>query len=380
MPKNTIYTAACGAYEPDEIKKILFHHFDAVLAESYPDVSFPGKKVAIKPNLLAKREPTACITTHPLFVQTAAEYFRSKGASVVICDSPGGVYNTAALRGIYEVSGMKQAAENSGAALNYDTDSVEVFNKDGVVSKSFHIIKPLTEADFIVNLCRLKTHALCTMSAAVKNMYGSVPGLQKAEQHARFPRQEDFSRYLLDLCRTVSPHISVVDAVTAMEGNGPAGGTLKKVGLVLTSADPYALDYAASHLMDCTPDEVLTVKNAIAEGLCPASLSDIPISGVSLDGFVSHFRRPDSRSGGLLKQLPQLFGGRLRKWLEPRPIIQKDKCVGCGECARCCPQHAIVISEKKAKIDDAKCIRCYCCQELCPKKAVAIRQNPFMKL
>lgn len=375
-----IYSDACEEYNFQKIQTVLTRQFDRILAEAYSSFDFDGKTVAIKPNLLAKRSPDACITTHPMFVKAACLYFIGKGATVVICDSPGGVYNSAVMGGIYQTCGMKQAAEESGASLNEDMGYTEVFNRSGKVSKSFHIINPLAKADFIVNLCRLKTHSLCNMSAAVKNMYGSVPGLQKAEQHARFPAQKDFAEYLLDLCLTVKPALSVVDAILAMEGNGPAGGTVKKVGLILSSASPYCLDLAASHLMGFEPKEVLTVSSAIRRGLCPEKVEELRIQGQDIEPFVSAFKRPDSSAGGLLKQLPNLFGGRVRKLLEPRPYIMKDICVGCGECARCCPQHAIELVSKKAQIRYEDCIRCYCCQELCPKKAVKIKRNPFMKL
>ena len=374
-----VYADSCEFYDRERIKEIVFNHFDKIISEQYNDFDFEDKKVALKPNLLAKRNPDAGITTHPYFVSAAAEYFLNKGAKVVICDSPGGVYNTASITGIYNVCLMKQAAEESGAELNFDMGHTEMSNKDGEVSKSFSVINPLAQADFIVNLCRLKTHSLCNMSAAVKNMYGSIPGLMKAEQHARFPAQKDFSRYLVDLCCAVCPSISVIDAIIAMEGNGPAGGTPKKVGLVLSGANPFVLDLCASGIMDFDIDEVLTVKNAVSRGLCPESREDVKIVGEDIKKYVSHFKRPDSSAGGLIKQMPNLFGGRLRKWLEPRPVIKKKKCVGCGECAKCCPRETINIVDKKAVIKYDKCIKCYCCQELCPMKAVEIKRNLFMK-
>lgn len=377
---NKIYASACDGYEYHNIKTIVSDHLDNIISENYNGFDFQGKNVAIKPNLLAKRSPDAGITTNPAFVRACAEYFVQKGANVVVCDSPGGVYNTSSMNGIYSVCGMKAAADMSGASVNLDLGHTEMFNTDGVMSKSFSVINPLAKADFIVNLCRLKTHSLCNMSAAVKNMYGSIPGLMKAEQHARFPEQKDFSRYLIDLCKTVKPDITIIDSIIAMEGNGPAGGTLKKVGLIMSCKSPYVLDRVCCHIMGFSPDEVLTVKNCIEMGLCPYDISKIEIVGEDIEKYVSRFKLPDSSAGGIIKQLPSLFGGRLRKWLEPRPFIVKKKCVGCGECAKCCPQETIDIINKKAVINYDKCIKCYCCQELCPMKAVSIKQNFVMKL
>ncbi|MBE6623265.1 MAG: DUF362 domain-containing protein [Ruminococcaceae bacterium] len=375
-----VYSSKCESYEYENVKNVIFEHLDMIISDCYDEFDFTDKNVVLKPNLLAKRSPDAGITTNPVFVRSCAEYFIGKGAKVIICDSPGGVYNTSSINGIYSVCGMKDAADMTGASVNFDMGHTEMFNSEGVMSKSFSIINPLAKADFIVNLCRLKTHSLCNMSAAVKNMYGSIPGLMKAEQHARFPDQKDFSRYLIDLCKTVKPCVSIIDAIIAMEGNGPAGGTLKKVGLVMSSSNPYVLDRVACHIMGFRKEEVLTVKNCIDMGLCPEDITEIKIVGENIESYVSNFKRPDSSAGGVIKQLPNLFGGRLRKWLEPRPVIIKKKCIGCGECARCCPQETIDIVNKKAVINYDKCIKCYCCQELCPMKAVSIKQNLVMKL
>lgn len=373
-----IYTVGCESYEREKIKKNIFDLLDSMIKELGME-GFEGKKVAIKPNLLAMRSPEGCVTTNPEIVKSACEYFVQKGAHCVICDSAGGVYNSTMMSKIYKVTGMEYAARQSGAVLNTDF-GFKTLKFKGKASATFNIITPLAEADLIVNLCRLKTHSLALMTNAVKNLYGSVPGLQKAEMHARFPKKEDFASYVVDLCTLNAPQINISDAIFAMEGNGPSAGQVKKVGLLLASVNPFALDLACSKIMCFAPNDIPTVKESIKRGLCPENVQSLEIIGPPLENFASKFRKPDATAKSLISQLPFLFDGKVQKFLEPKPVVNKGKCVGCGECAKCCPQATIEIKDKKAVIIYDKCIKCYCCQELCPKKAIDIKRKIFFNL
>ena len=375
-----VYLSHLDSYEYEKVSDAVVPLIRSMLCDNgISEESLKGKKVLLKPNLLAKRESEAGITAHPSFVQTAGAFFVSLGAEVVIADSPGGVYNLSALEGIYKVTGMNDAAEKSGAVTNKDTGYTSVHEPE-VSSKKFNIINPINEADLVVNLARMKTHALCEVSLAVKNMFGAIPGLQKAEQHARFPGRMDFADMLCDLCLVTAPQINIIDGVCGMEGNGPAGGTLKKVGVVVASANPFASDMVGAKIMGYSENEVGTIECAVQRGLCPESIDGIEIIGEDYSRYVSSFKRPDATAGGLLKQLPSLFGGRLQKFLEPRPVVNKKKCIGCGECMRNCPVSTIKIKDKKAEIEPKACIKCYCCQEFCPVKAIKVKSNFIFKL
>ena len=300
---DRVYLEALDSYDEAELERTVFPLFEKVCEDNgFGEGFFQGKKVAVKPNLLSKSSVDKCVTTHPSFTYAACKYFTSLGAQVVVCDSPGGVYNKGTFAGIVKETGTQEAAEKGGGLVNSDF-GFRLMSDHNYSKFSFNIINPLADADVIVNLARLKTHALCEMTAAVKNMFGAIPGLQKAEQHARFPKKDDFANMLCDLCLITAPCINIVDAVICMEGNGPSGGTLRKVGAVLASANPFALDYVASSIMGYGKDEVGTVRASIQRKLCPDSLEGINIMGNSLSEFACKFKRPDSNAGGIVKQI-----------------------------------------------------------------------------
>lgn len=367
---NKVYFNECGEYDKATLSVILNKMLDNIILEN--EIKISGKKVTIKPNLLAKRKPDAGVTTNPLFLEIAAAYFINKGAEVTVADSPGGIYNCNIMKSIYKVTGMEDAAKKTGAILNFDMGSKTLKNTGKSIGK-FNIINPITDCDILVNLCRIKTHALCEMTAAVKNMYGAIPGLIKAEMHARFSKKDDFAAMLVDLCKTTAPIINIVDAIICMEGNGPAGGTLKKVGAVIGGANPYAVDTLCAEIMGYKNHEVCTLQAANMAGIGFQSVEELVIEGDDYKPFVSEFKRPDGTSASFFKRLSKILGGRIGKMLEPKPYINKSKCIGCGECAKCCPVFTIKMIKGKAQISHNKCIKCYCCQELCPEKAVEIK-------
>ena len=363
---DKVYLFSCKTYRQKDVSAVLNKLLDNICADNnFTD--FNGKKVVLKPNLLAKRAPDMGITTQPSFVIAASEYFAEKGAEVIIADSPGGLYHPNLLKSLYKICRMDEAAS---AKLNLDV-GYETVEREG---KEFSIIKPLAEADVVVNLARMKTHTLCDMTAAVKNLFGSVPGLIKAEYHAKYPNKTAFSEMLVDLCLVNAPQINIIDGVIGMEGEGPANGSPIKTGMIIGSANPFAADCLCAKLMGFAEDEVDTVRISRDRGLC-SKVENLKVEGEDITHHQFKFKRPkgSKTSIGLIRILPG-FIKRIFEKRVPHPFILKDKCIGCGECARCCPVETITMTEKKACINYEKCIKCFCCQELCPQKAVGIKK------
>ncbi len=355
-----------------------------------------GKKVVIKPNLVAKRAPEAAATTHPAVLRAVIRWLRSKGADdITVAESPGGVYSAARLRGVYSATGTETAASACGASLNYDCSFSETSCPDGVRCRLFDIITPILEADVIVDVCKLKTHSLTGTSAAVKNMFGTVPGIVKFEMHSRFPDYGDFSEMLVDLCRMMclrADFVAVTDGIVAMEGNGPTAGKPRRLGALLASKNPFSSDVAAEHLIGMD-GRTQALKNAAARGLCPASADAVPLVTVGGAPEPVKFALPDSVDKNGIEIMKNLFGGRIYKMFAPYPVINYAACVGCGECANSCPRHTIkMVPPEEAgrgargagvrrvpKIERDGCIRCFCCQELCPHGVVKIKKNPLTR-
>ena len=55
------------------------------------------------------------------------------------------------------------------------------------------------------------------------------------------------------------------------------------------------------------------------------------------------------------------------KWRTSKPVMDTDKCVKCGLCARLCPMAAIDPNDVSSVV--GKCIKCCACVKKCPKGA-----------
>lgn len=345
----------------------------------------PGSKVLLKPNLLAKHTPEKAVTTHPAVVAAVADALHRRGVTdITLADSSGGIYTENTMRAIYKASGLAGVCEAKQLHLWGQTTSGRKA-ANGVRCKEFNLLTPVLESDFIIDLPKIKTHVMTGMTCAVKNLFGCVPGLQKAEFHMRFPDREQFGEMLVDLCETVAPALTIADGIVALEGDGPAGGSPKVLGILLGSEDPYLLDLAAAKLIGIAPQKVPYLAAAMRRGLCAQSFSDealapnsdplMPVSDFVLPSSYADITFGDQVPTGLRWATPMVT-----RFAAPHPVVRRAKCIGCGKCAEICPGRTIELKDKKAKIKKSGCIRCFCCHEMCPVKAIDVKSLPFFKL
>jgi len=204
-------------------------------------------------------------------------------------------------------------------------------------------------------------------------MYGAVAGLNKSELHKRFPRPEEFVNVLVDVFEEVRPQLVLMDGIIAMDGNGPAAGRLKDVGLLIAGWDSVAVDSVFSHLIGIDPLALLTTKEAYRRGLGESDLKNIDILGERIEDSLIHgFMLPAPK---VFMNLPGPLLKAIASFVRFRPFINENACRKCMLCAKTCPVSAVTINDRISKIDYRSCIRCMCCHEVCPHGAVQLKSN-----
>lgn len=352
----------CKDYNPE--------HVEAALTKLLNDLGGiekyvkNGQKVLLKPNMLSAKAPERGITTHPVVLETMVRIVQAQGAEVWIGDSPSG-----ALKGIkrcWENTGFLEVAEKTGAKLiNFEAGGTKQISKNG---KTFHFAQSIFEADVVINLPKWKTHGFTLYTGAIKNLYGTLPGFQKARFHKEFPLPKKFSQNLVDIYECIRPALNIMDGILGMSGNGPATGDLRNVGLLVASDDAVALDTVVSNLMGFDSQSIDMIRLAGEQGLGVNQLKRIEILGVQPDQVeLNDFNLP---SNYYMKFVPEFLVKWIGRFIWVKPRADYEKCTGCQVCAKGCPVQAITMIENHPVMDYSKCINCMCCNESCPENAI----------
>jgi uncharacterized protein (DUF362 family)/Pyruvate/2-oxoacid:ferredoxin oxidoreductase delta subunit len=344
----------------------------------------PGMKVALKANLVVGKDPAAAATTHPAVLAALTKILLENGAAkVTVGDSPSGLYTKSALEHVYKASGLEKVRE-AGAELNLNVDTEEVSFPEAVKARNFTITSWLLGADAVVDVCKLKSHGMMGMTAAVKNLFGMIPGTMKPEYHFLYKDENDFADMIVDLNEFIRPVLAIADAVVGMEGNGPTMGTPKKIGAIIASRSTYAADIACARMIDVDPGTIPTITVAKARNLKGADENDVVIVGSARDLVIKDFNKIVAHSGIHFEGKGGAFGHLKEKIfstaLETKPLPEKKTCISCGKCANICPAKAIQMEKGLPHIDRSKCIHCFCCQEFCPAGAMKVHRTWIARL
>ena len=367
--RASVYAAQCSGYQDAGRLRSALEQVIAPQIAKYGSLS--GRKLMLKPNLLAWRrnEDPACV--HPAFLLECAKVFLDAGAEVSILENPAVQSAPAVIRAM----GLTDPLAKLGVEVKSFSRFAAAKNLPEMRFHHFELAQEYLDFDAVADLPKVKTHGMMTLTLCVKNLFGMIKGSERMAWHLNVGR--DFSCFadmLLDIYLAVRPQFNVADGIICMEGNGPGSGNPTERGWVFGGTDSLALDAFLAPLLIGSDRELLLLKRARERGLLPeieppAEIPRIePLKLPPPPGLICEW--------GVM--LPPGLKKYLREWLVARPVLQPEKCVGCGLCAKMCPPATLKIVDGKARFDYPGCIRCFCCQEHCPQGAITIRKGILM--
>jgi uncharacterized protein (DUF362 family)/ferredoxin len=367
MRKSPIVAfSPCGSYDASLAASLntLVGHFGGWSA-----LVKPGQKVLVKPNLLADAAPEKAVTTHPELVRQVIRGLKSAGASVQVGDSPA---SAVTLERVWRVTGIQEicAAENV-PLVSFEQSGTKKIERDGF---AFTVANAVMETELIINLPKVKSHGLTTMTAATKNFYGTIPGYQKAQLHQAYPRPVKFCRLLRAIYDVMPPSFSIADGVIGMEGEGPSNGHPIPLGFLAASPDAIALDLALCQALGVDARRV----PYLADCLTPDDAGKL----FDLRGAMPVVKRFRAPAGGahMMRFIPEPLFRLAAPFAWIRPAFN-EKCISCGRCVAACPAKALTVEKgQRPVLTPRRCIACCCCHEVCPAQAIRMRCSPLLRL
>jgi len=218
------------------------------------------------------------------------------------------------------------------------------------------------------------------ISLATKNLYGCVAGTAKGQWHYAAGKDlEAFAHLLVEIALTVNPELQIMDGIVGMDGNGPANGRPRELGILAAATNPLALDRVIVELIGQKPEYFPIFAAAATLKVPGLTLDEISIMGATLESFkIENFEIP-VRVGLNLIAGNQWTSRLLELAIRRRLKLNQEKCIKCRKCEEICPAKAISFVGK-IKIDEERCIKCCCCQEMCPVGALTVQDPWFAKV
>lgn len=340
----------------------------------------PGSSVFVKINLLSPESPPErAVNTHAAFTKEVLLLLKEIDVKITVGDDIRSRQEDGFL-----ASGYRQVCDELEVRLvNIKEVGFQETECQGELLEKTYISSLMLESDAVINLPKLKTHSLSVFTGAIKNMFGIVPHGLRLKYHRDFQLNEIFSQILVDIFSCVPPSLTVMDAVVAMEGEGPLSGAPKNVEAILASTDSVALDAVASKIAGFNPLAIPAILIADERGLGVGRIDEIDIVGEMISEFkVKDFKHSAIAVGLLRRRLPAILYAYFQDQLAFTPKIKENKCTGCWECVTICPRGAAKKNkdEESACVDTNLCIHCMCCHEVCRFQAIKLKQRPIGRI
>jgi uncharacterized protein (DUF362 family) len=282
--ESTVALVRCENYD-DQI----FEYMKKYLTElPLPDLK--GKRVVLKPNMV-EFQPGHPITTNPYVLAAAVKFADYLGAKeIIVAEGPGHMRDTEMLLKKTGLGAMVKKLGVPFVDLNLDDLEKVAIANSFTGLKTVYMPKTIINADAVISLPKLKTHHWVGATCSMKNLFGTVPG-RKYGWPKNLLHIKGIPRWILDLQDIVKPKFAIVDAIVAMEGDGPIFGTAKHTNFIAMGSDLAAVDATCIRCMDFTLEQIAYIALA-GEVVGNVEESAIKIVGESIASLKQSFEKP----------------------------------------------------------------------------------------
>lgn len=191
-------------------------------------------------------------------------------------------------------SGWFEWAKEKGVRLvNLSETKIVGFDfGEGTVIGTDMISKEVIDAKVLISVPTMKTHLLTGVTLGMKNMYGTLPEVDKAKYH-----KMKIEKVIYEVNMAFTPNLVIIDGSIGSEAIGPLSSRPLDFQTIVAANDVVCADSIASQLMGYDPQEVVHLRLAAERGLGDASqkfnFGELPYCHAS--GKDGNWDRPEAK-------------------------------------------------------------------------------------
>lgn len=242
-----------------------------------------GIDAVVKPNICNAKNPEGMVITDFRVIEAVVGLLKERGCKVTVVESDN-ISGTADYRA--ERSGLLALLEELDVGwVNLSHDDYEGHEIAGTVLR---MPRTVMDAEYFVNLPKMKTCAHTLVTLGIKNLYGVFQRKSKGRLHRHL---DEILPYLAE---TVRNDLVVVDGLTCMEGNGPVVGNPVRLDALVAGVDIVSVDSVCSSIMGFNPSEVKHIASSVGRALGTSDMENIEVVGEDWTQLVHSFEPPYS--------------------------------------------------------------------------------------
>jgi uncharacterized protein (DUF362 family) len=271
-----------------------------------------GNSVFIKPDLMVPLGPPS--TVQPLVLSHVVRLCRQAGAKeVYIGCNP---FDEISSKQLFKLLGLDYYLEKVGGKILIleEEPYSEVKISNPIYFDTLFLPEKLKNSDVFISVVAPRTEVFGEYALGINNYLGLLNDKQKHQLI-----QAGSVNGLLDFFKSHPPQLTIWDAMTVGEGEGPFNQRAVPYNLILASSDLLAGDAIMAQLMGLKPQEVGLLKLASERQLGSIIPHEISIQGIELTEHCKNIRSP------------LLSSKNISEWFD---IIEGPLCPGCQICLR----------------------------------------------
>lgn len=243
----------------------------------------PNDEVIIKPNICSSKNPDGMVITDFRIISSVVKQVKHLGHNVVMVESDN-ISGTAAKRA-RDSRFLDLCDELDVEFLDLSNDDYEEYPLAGT---KLRLPRTVLDADFLINMPKIKTCGYTLVTLAVKNLYGVFQRRRKGKLHKHLDEILPF------LAETIRNDLIIVDGLTCMEGNGPIIGNPVNLNILAAGTNPVSVDSICSRIMGYDPESISHINLSSKRGVGPIKLDAIDVVGDDWMQYCQSFSPPYS--------------------------------------------------------------------------------------